>query len=390
MNENAKRLRILLFVGVYLPGFRGGGPIRTVANLIHHLGREFEFLIFTSDRDLGADKPYDGIKANSWSKVGDALVLYLPPSIGPIVKGIRGVFGIDFDVVYLNSCFSILFSILPLIWMRIFGISSPLIIAPRGEFSLGALGIKTKKKRFFLAVCSALGLHRGVIWHASSEFEAQDIRRVIGAHARVCVAVDLTVVDGAPVENGRENGAPLRIVTISRVSPMKNLLDSLEILKKVKSPVKFDIYGPLEDKVYWGACLKVAGSLPENVKFSYCGELSPSEVSVTLNNYDLFLLPTLGENFGHVIAEALSSGLPVLISDRTPWRKLEDQRVGWDLPINDLSKFAERIEECSNMLPAEYSRWRNEIRVWAAKKLGSNELVDENRMLFLNYRGFNE
>ena len=38
---------------------------------------------------------------------------------------------------------------------------------------------------------------------------------------------------------------------------------------------------------------------------------------------DVFLLPTGGENFGHAIFEALSCGVPVLISDQTPWRGLE-------------------------------------------------------------------
>ena len=48
---------------------------------------------------------------------------------------------------------------------------------------------------------------------------------------------------------------------------------------------------------------------------------------------DLFFLPTRGENFGHVIAEALSVGTPVLISDQTPWRKLAAVGLGHDLPL---------------------------------------------------------
>jgi hypothetical protein len=46
-----------------------------------------------------------------------------------------------------------------------------------------------------------------------------------------------------------------------------------------------------------------------------------------LAEYDLFLFPTLGENYGHVISEALASGCPVVISDQTPWRNLEAEGI---------------------------------------------------------------
>jgi len=61
---------ILTFVGCYLPGYRGGGPIRTIANMVDRLGDEFEFRIITMDRDLGDVKPYENVKVDSWNAVG--------------------------------------------------------------------------------------------------------------------------------------------------------------------------------------------------------------------------------------------------------------------------------------------------------------------------------
>ena len=64
------------------------------------------------------------------------------------------------------------------------------------------------------------------------------------------------------------------------------------------------------------------------------------EVLSALSGHDLFFLPTLGENYGHVIHEALLSGSQVLLSDQTPWRGLTEAGLGWDLPLEGKGAFA--------------------------------------------------
>ena len=59
-------VRIIAFTGYYVPGYKGGGAIRTIANLVHQLGDEFCFRVVTMDRDLEDVEPYFGIVANSW------------------------------------------------------------------------------------------------------------------------------------------------------------------------------------------------------------------------------------------------------------------------------------------------------------------------------------
>jgi len=56
-------------------------------------------------------------------------------------------------------------------------------------------------------------------------------------------------------------------------------------------------------------------------------------------------MPSQGENFGHTMVEALAAGLPLLISDRTPWKELERQNAGWDLPLEEPSCFWEQLND---------------------------------------------
>ena len=86
-----------------------------------------------------------------------------------------------------------------------------------------------------------------------------------------------------------------------------------------------------------------------NVEVNYRGEVAYEKMHAVLQEYDLMLMPTLGENFGHSIIEALSAGLPVIISNRTPWKNLMDEGVGADLPLENESEFLRQLERYQAM-----------------------------------------
>ncbi|MFM8412765.1 MAG: glycosyl transferase family 1, partial [Alphaproteobacteria bacterium] len=248
--EAARRPVVLVFASHYLPAFRAGGPIRTLANMVGALREEVDFRIFTRDHDFGRPEPLAGVPPREWCDVGGARVFYGSRqdrggrAIVTLLREVRP------DVVYLNSFFDPTFSILPLALRRAGLVERGVIwvIAPRGEFSEGALAIKAEKKRAFLRVASALGLHRGLVWQASSEFEAGRIRSKMGAIAQVIeVAPNLTApVEPLAVASPNRPGEPLAACFIGRVSAMKNLRFAIEVVSRVSRPVRFDIYGPIE------------------------------------------------------------------------------------------------------------------------------------------------
>ncbi|MBW2662628.1 MAG: glycosyltransferase family 4 protein, partial [Deltaproteobacteria bacterium] len=309
-------MRILTSVGYYLPGYKAGGPIRTLANMVDKLGDEFEFKIVALDRDFDDMKPYPKIKIDGWNRVGKAEVFYMSPKKCFLRDFKRFLCSTEYDILYLNSFFSPHFTIKPLMLRRLRLIpDKPLILAPRGEFSLGALGLKSLKKRVYLLVAKAFGLYRGVVWQASSKHEEADMRRWFGRDAQVVVAPNLPPMvhsaDELPPKS-RKIESCLKIVFLSRISRMKNLDGALEMLNGLNGNVQFNIYGPMEDKTYWAECQKIISSLSGNIEVLYCGSVEHDKVGAVMREHDIFFFPTLGENFGHVILEALCAGCPVL------------------------------------------------------------------------------
>jgi glycosyltransferase involved in cell wall biosynthesis len=308
-------------------------------------------------------------------------------------------------VVYLNSFFGRRHSMLAIL-MRWLGISRPrcLVLAPRGEFSPGAMRFKRRRKSLYISISRWFGLHRGIVWHASSNFEAEDIIRHFPQTSEINLAGPICELEGATRAAGRnetivasdiagtelpvrrdgrlKKPGQLSAVFISRLSRKKNLAGALRMLKGVPGDVSFDIYGPAEDPEYWSECQGLIAALPPNIRVRYEGEIKHERVREVFAHHDLFLFPTLGENFGHVISEALLAGCPVLTSDQTPWRNLEAEGVGWDLPLCETERFRSVLQQCVD----SDSEWLAALSSCAAKyaaKLASDpQSVNAHRKLF--------
>ena len=94
---------VLTFCGHYLPGYKSGGPVRSIANMVNILSDEISFSIVTSDRDLLDRMPYPGIKVDSWNSVGKAQVYYCSPENRSIRSFSRLINATPHDILYLNS-----------------------------------------------------------------------------------------------------------------------------------------------------------------------------------------------------------------------------------------------------------------------------------------------
>lgn len=352
-----KHKRVLIFTEWFTPGFKAGGPITSVANFVRQLKGKLDIFVFTTDTDLGDQSPYVGVSSDQWTKADGFSVYYSSRNSLSRQKIQSMIRKVSPDVVFLNSMYSLYFTIIPLLVRQEGGRSYRIILSPRGMLRGSALSIKPLKKRVFLALCRVAGMAKKVEFLATDDQEVNDVRKVFGKNAFVSKIGNLPAPQPSfVVPPAKEKGA-VRLIFVGRIHPIKNLLFLLVALDSCKTSVDLSIVGPMEDPEYWAQCQQRISKMSDRVRINYYDSIDQHSVLSLLQEHHAFVLPTTGENFGHAIFEALSAGRPVLISDQTPWRKLEEQSAGWDLPIMQTEPFTRVIDRLGDMDDTELYHW---------------------------------
>ena len=361
-------MKILIFTDSFLPGFKGGGPITSISNLVNLLNKYFEILICTANHDFGETKPYQGIEYNRSTKYQEYNVIYLSNMDNASISKVVNEF--NPDLLYLNSFFSKTTQILML--LNKFKFKKKLIFAPRGELQVNALNIKKTKKSIFLFLYKVFKLYANISFHSTDIIETNSIKELFNTN-------DVTQLQNAVKINNfnplTKNKDELKMIFVSRVSRKKNLHFAVSILKEIKYNIIFDIYGPKEDITYWDECQNIIKTLPKNVKVTYKGSLSQNQIVDKMREYHCFFFPTLSENFGHVIVEAMQAGLIPIISNQTPWIGLENINAGWDIELEKKKKYIQVIEELYTMENEEYTEKSLSIMQYIHDKLDMDKLT---------------
>ncbi|WP_177282545.1 glycosyltransferase [Devosia enhydra] len=381
----ANRPRILVLADQFTPSRLGGGPVTSLVNLVAALGDEFAFHVATLDRDLGEPAPYPGLPTDQWLDRGTHRVLYRPAARLWRIATPGDPQAIAPDLVYLNSVFSPATTLPYLLWRRLNRKAAPpAILAPRGGLADAALAIKAWKKRPVLGLMQSLGAYQGLHWQATAAGERDQIVRHAAPPEDVLhLAPNLAASAQVDVlHRQRAAGAPLRIAFLGRIVPMKNLDYALRLLAQAAVSATFDIHGPSEDRAYEAECRRLAETLPPEVRVGWKGPVVPQDVPQTLRDYDLLLSPSRGENYGHVIAEALSVGTPVLISDQTPWRGLAWRGAGFDLPLNAPQAFVEALRHLASEDAEASARRRQAAHAYWQARSGRDDAIAAHRRMF--------
>ena len=367
--------RILVFSDWFRPGFKAGGPIRSIQNLVETLGDVFDFSIVTGDRDLLDDAPYPGIERDRWLERSGYRIIYLAPTTRDAT--IRRLLATETpDWVYLNTFFSSNFTIKPLLWIKAMRLSHPVLLAPRGALGEGALALKAAKKSVYIQTFKALGMHKRVVFHSTDPSETRSIRHALGP-VRIREASNVPVaVSPAPPTALQQT---LRLVFASRMDPKKNLDLVIRQLRPMPWPFICDIYGAADKEAYLAHCQELAAG---DDRFVFNGAVPPSTLSQVLHSADFFVLPTLNENFGHSIIEALAVGTPAIISDQTPWNDLQEYGAGYVVPLNDGPGWTRTFQQLEKLDPSGYLHMAQRAKDYVAEKLDQQQQLREYQGLF--------
>lgn len=370
--------KILIYTDWFPPAYKAGGPIQSIYQLTQLLKKEYEVYVITTTEDLNKNIEDQLSLKNQFLSFDGIQVIYLDSSHRSIANIKRLSDAVQPKFIFFNGLFNKYFYKY-LLFHFVRKLNSESIISLRGMLKPSALEKKERKKKIYIGILRWLISGNNVTFHCTSIDEESDLIRYLGKKQNSVVLPNIPFLSQNQIIQEKSN--VLKLVYAARIHPIKNLDLLISVLPQLKSSLKLTIIGVVEDEDYWQKCKKQLNQLP-NIEVEVLGDMKHDELMNKLSNYDVYVLPTLGENFGHSIFEALSAGLPVIISDQTPWRNLKDQKVGFDIPLIDKNSFTKAIEKFATMSQDEYLYWSKNAKEYAHHFYHSQNYVNGYKSLF--------
>jgi glycosyltransferase involved in cell wall biosynthesis len=284
-------------------------------------------------------------------------VFYASPDNLTWLKLVKEIRATQAAYVYLNSMYSLYFTIYPLLMKRLGKIESKIILSPRGMLKESALQFKYVKKRSFLGMLKLFRISQAIGFHATDEQEKKDIRKIFGNDMAIDLIQDVPPEPEQNILPVEKKSGELKLVFIGRIHPIKNLHFIIECLKKLPQKIELTVIGPIEDHSYYQYCKKLSRSLPENIYINFAGEVSNDKIKDYLNQHHFMILPTFGENYCYSIIESFCASRPVIITNKTPWQNLLAEKIGWYLPLKQHEEFLDALNTAAFMVQDEFTEW---------------------------------
>ena len=236
----------------------------------------------------------------------------------------------------------------------------PLVYSPRGSLSAWAMSHGSLIKKIFYPAVQFPVLEQVSLFHATAMSEYDEIRE---NNLFQPVTVIPNGID-IPVIKPKKRKEFKKLLFLSRIHPKKGIESLLKAWSNVYNNHPnwiLDIVGPGKKK-YVNKLKKIIEELKlERVRIS--GPLYGREKEVVYMDSDLFILPTHNENFGMVVAEALSYSLPVIVSKGAPWDQIEQNEAGWWVE-NNVSAYTRKIDDVLGLPQEELIRMGKNGRKW--------------------------
>jgi len=354
-------MKICLVSSSFYPATFYGGPISATWDLSKKL-TEKGIKVYVSTTNSNGRKKLDVERNKYLEKEVNVFVKYYNEQI--INKlSLSFIFGVWSDIkksdaVYIQYLFhyTVLFSLLFSVIQH-----KKIIICPRGSFSAFTLSNKlTFFKNLWLSLFIKPFVNK-IVWQASSYLEEFDIKKKFPASTVEIIndGVDFQSfqvyqeISKIELVNRHSNSSITKVsdlfFSMGRLHKIKGfdiLIDAFHLLLKEDKDAKLIIAGG-DDGVGEQLNNQIKKLNIENSVF-LIGAIGFDEKKMLLNNCDYFTLASEFESFGIVVAEALSCGLPVVVSNKTPWKDIELNNCGI-FAQNEKGSFCQAFQKVKNI-----------------------------------------
>ena len=250
-----------------------------------------------------------------------------------------------------------------------------LVVSPRGALSPWARSWHAWRKRALWATMQRRAIHRAGCVHTTGDGETADVRRSGFSMPAAQIPNGVDIPFAATDERSPQDIR--RVLFLGRIHPIKNvgrLIDAWRSIQDDFPAAELQIVGP--DELGHTDELRLQSRSIGAVRIVFRGAVLGSEKDDVLHSADVLVLPSHSENFGVVVAEALSRGIPCIASRGAPWAGLETHQCGWwvDPTTEGLSSALQRALS----MPADELRASGlRGRTWMQQDFGWNRIAEQ-------------
>lgn len=317
---NPTRLRLLHVLPTYFPATRYGGPIHSVHGLCRALVRlGHEVTVFSTSVD-GAGRldvaencpvDVDGVRVFYFRSHFDRL--YWAPAMRRELAQAIG----NTDLVHLHSVFLSPTSVVAAAARRA---HVPYVLSPRGMLVPELISARSGWiKRAWIAAFERRNLRGAACIHVTSDTEAADLQRCGLALAPVAM-----VPNGVDMPDRRDRRAKLgSVLYLGRLSWKKNLDALIDAVSRMPG-VTLTLAGPDDEKIS-AKLLAQAQAAGCGDRVRWVGAVLGREKEELFATHACLVLPSINENFGNSVLEALAWGCPVVVTPGVGARSVVEQ-----------------------------------------------------------------
>ena len=230
----------------------------------------------------------------------------------------------------------------------------PYVINPRGDTEIARINydkIKKIKKQIAWRLYGKKIVDNAACIIATSEQERDSIR-TLGSKVPVAIIPNGIELDAFPKKVVHNHGEKKVLLFLSRINPIKGIEYLIDAWKQLDTSLtnqwELHIAGNSDPKDYIDTLKSKVNSLGLSGSIKFIGPVTGEAKMRKYQDSNLFILPTLNENFGNVVAEAMMCECPVITTKNAPWSCLSEDNCGWwiDLSVENLKS---TLQEAMNL-----------------------------------------
>ncbi|TXC81396.1 glycosyltransferase [Luteibaculum oceani] len=368
----------------FAPAYEAGGPVVSLLNLVQNISKDVPVFVIAGNKQPSGrliNEEENSLKDFELRNVhivrGSGFIF--------ILRSILKLWNKPYHFTwYYNDIFMLTWFIFPR-FLQTFSRRSGenQILATRGMLLTGALSQKALKKKLYLWFYSLYQYWFPVRYHFTSENERLAAQVRIGAPFYFEFPNLGPKVGLLPQKEKEANR--LRIGIVGRIHPIKNLSWIFDVIMNLPEELqgKLCIYffGNVEDVLYYRSLRERVDEF-HNLDVKFHGGFTPIELEKIYQKFDVLCCPSLSENYGQSIAQALAWGIPVIASENTPWEGLEEANAGFTIDPSNTQGYEDRIIRYLEIGGEDWERLRYNVIKFAQSKFNFNEQIQAYRDMF--------